>query len=362
MNDRDLNWRISERVHDSCEIQPDSSSGETRRPANRWRHRFVPGTTISVAVVATASLAVAQINPPLPETLSAEGRAALAEFAKTPPPPKMDVPTHRSLLSKFEDDFGARQQSRYAVEVTQSTIAGVPVRLIRAKAPPAKGNLILLNFHGGGFTTDSGSLTENIPLAAITKVPVVAVLYRLAPEHTFPSAVEDGLAVYRKLLETHKPSEIGIYGTSAGAILGPELIARVRKEQLPEPAVLGVFAGDADLSKMGDNLVSPPFDIPALFRNYAGATPVTDPFVSPSLGAVDFFPPTLCISSSRDFFLSSTANFCRKLELSGVENELVVFDGLPHAFWSYLQMPESDQAFAIMARFLMKHLTPPKGL
>jgi epsilon-lactone hydrolase len=323
------------------------------------------GMAIGAAVLGAASLAIAQTSSPPAETLSAEGRAALAEWAKGPQVQLQtltDLLSRRAFFNKLEDDFGARQQRRYAVDVTQSTVAGVPVRLIRAKGPRAKGNLVLLNLHGGAFQGDTGSLTENIPIAGITKVPVVAVLYRLSPEHTFPSAVEDALAVYRELLKTHKASEIGIYGTSAGAILGPELIVRIRKERLPEPAVLGVFSGDADLSKKGDSLASESVDIWRLYQAYAGATPVTEPSISPALGAMDFFPPTLCISSSRDFLLSSTANVCRKLELSGVENKLVVFDGLPHAFWDHLDMPESDQAFAIMAKFLMKHLTSPHAL
>jgi epsilon-lactone hydrolase len=327
----------------------------------RWPQRWLRATVIGAAAAGAASLAIAQPSGPLPETLSAEGRAALAAAAKTPPPSNTDMPSRRAALAKFEDQFGARQQARYGVEVTLSTMAGVPVRLIRPRGPQAKGNLVLLNLHGGGFTADSGSLTENIPIAAMTKTPVVAVLYRLAPEHPFPSAVDDALAVYRELLKTHKPSQIGVYGTSAGAVLGPELVVRLHKEGLPEPAVLGMFSGDTDLSKTGDSLSSPPFDIPALYRTYAGATPVTDPAVSPSLGAVVFFPPTLCISSSRDFFLSGTANFCRRLELSGVENKLVVFDGLTHAFWCCMAIPESDQAFAIMSRFLLKHLAPVRG-
>ena len=54
-----------------------------------------------------------------------------------------------------------------------------------------------MNLHGGGFATDSGSLTENIPIAALTGMEVIAVLYRLAPEHPYPAAVDDALAVYR---------------------------------------------------------------------------------------------------------------------------------------------------------------------
>jgi acetyl esterase/lipase len=309
-----------------------------------------------VGLAAWAVAAQAQPAGPPPATLSDAGRAAMTAMAKAPQPPEGDVPGRRGFLDKFQQDFGAAQQKRYAVDIQASTMAGVPVRLIKPKGPAAPGNLILLNLHGGGFNADSGSLTENIPIAALTKIPVVAVLYRLAPEHPYPAAVDDALAVYRELLKTHKPSQIGLYGTSAGAILGPELVARLKKEGLPQPAVLGVFSGDADFAHRADSLASLG-DTAALYRGYVALpVPLSDPLVSPSLGAVEFFPPTLCLASSRDFFLSSTANFCRRLELAGVENKLVVWDGLPHAFWAYMAIPESDQAFEVMARWLGDHL------
>jgi acetyl esterase/lipase len=303
-------------------------------------------------LAAVGTLAFAQPSGPPPATLSEAGRAAMAAMAKSPGPPDNDIPARRGFLDKFQQDFGAAQARRYPVDIEASTMAGVPVRLVRARGAPA-GNLVLLNLHGGGFNADSGSLTENIPIAALTKIPVVAVLYRLAPEHPFPAAVDDALAVYRELLKTHKPSQIGLFGTSAGAILGPELVARLRKEGLPQPAVLGVFSGDADFAHRGDSAASLP---PDAFKSYLGAVPPSDPMASPSLGPVEFFPPTLCLASSRDFLLSPTANFCRRLELAGVENKLVVWDGLPHAFWAYMAIPESDEAFQVMARWLKGHL------
>lgn len=298
---------------------------------------------------------------PLPETLSPEGRAAVAANAKAPQPAN-DLASRRAFVSTYQDTFGALQRKRYAVDISDSTVAGVPVKLIRPKGMAQHaGGPVLINLHGGGFNADSGTLTENIPIAALTKIPVVAVVYRLAPEHPWPAAVDDGLAVYRELLKTHKPSQIGLYGTSAGAVLGPQLIARIHKEGLPEPALLGMFSGDTDLARKGDTVPSLGLDITPMYKQYLNGASVTDPLVSVAYGPVGFFPPTMCLSSSRDFYLSPTVNFCRQLELAGVENKLVVFDGLPHAFWSYLATPESDQAFEVMAKFLSARLKPKAG-
>jgi acetyl esterase/lipase len=275
--------------------------------------------------------------------------------AKGPQPPT-DLAGRRAMLDRVQQDFGARQQKTYPVDIKAATMAGVPVRLITPKAPAKPTRNVLLNLHGGGFDADSGSLTETIPIAALTETPVVAVLYRLGPEHLAPAAVDDALAVYRELLKTHKPSEIGVYGTSAGAILGPQLMVRLRAAHLPMPAVLGVFSGDADLSRNGASSTAMKLDMAALSRPYLGKISPTSPEASPLLGELKDFPPTICMASTGDFFLSSTANFCRGLERAGVENKLIVFDAFPHAFWAYIDAPESAEAFRQQAKFLKSHL------
>jgi acetyl esterase/lipase len=78
--------------------------------------------------------------------------------------------------------------------------------------------------------------------------------------------------------------------------------------------------------------------------------------MSPIRGDVSHFPPTLLLTSSRDFLLSPTAIFARALTEKGVDARLVVFDGLPHAFWAYMAAPESDQANELVARFLKDKL------
>ena len=150
---------------------------------------------------------------------------------------------------------------------------------------------VLINLHGGGFNSDSGSFTESIPIANLTRIRVVSVLYRLAPEHPFPAAVDDAIAVYRELLKTYESQRIGIYGTSAGAILTAEVAVRLRQLNLPMPAALGVFSGMGDFSRTADSmsmynlngLTGPlplPDDKPHDIEYVANADP-KDPVLSP---------------------------------------------------------------------------------
>jgi acetyl esterase/lipase len=308
------------------------------------------------------AVAQAPSLPPLPDTVSEQARAQLnAMSAGSNSATTLTVAQMRAFADQFQLAWSAKQKLHYPVTIADDILGGVPVRIISPAGRAPDESRVLLNLHGGGFEVDSGSLTENVPIAALTGISVIAVRYRLIPENPFPAAVNDALAVYRTLLKSHSSKDIAIYGTSAGAVLGPELIARILAEGLPVPAALGVFSGDADLARPGDSAQLFPFkmgdlNLSQLMANYAGTGSLKDPAISPFYGNLKRFPPTLCISSGRDFLLSATTNLCRKLEIDGVSTHMVVFDGLPHAFWTYVDAPETDEAFRIMANFLAAQL------
>ena len=334
------------------------------------RHRTIIFAALLAAVPVTAFAQAAPAAPatlgmqnwPLPDTVSPEGKAAAAAAAAQampdPLPPVADI---RKIIDAMQGAMGGQLEKRYEVRVEASTIAGVPVRIVYPKGVSALGKgPVLLNLHGGGFAIDSGSMTETIPIAARTGLPVVAVLYRLAPEHPYPAALDDALAVYQALEKDRKGNRIAVFGTSAGACLAGQLVAKLASLGRPMPAALGFLSGSADLSVRGDSeswMPGPGFDWVAA---YAAKTPMTDPILSPIGGDVSRFPPTLLMTSSRDFLMSPTSIFARALHEQGVDARLVMFDGLPHAFWAYMAIPESDQANAIVARFLKEKLDAAK--
>ena len=267
----------------------------------------------------------------------------------------------RAFAEGMQAMIGGEQRKVHAVSVTDDVIGGVPVRRIARASGEIDRRRVFLNLHGGGFATDSGSLTENIPIAALSGIEVVAVLYRFAPEHPYPAAVDDALAVYKGLLTNHHPADIAVYGTSAGAVIGPQLMMRLQAESLPLPGALGVFSGEPDMVGTADSLkIFAKSDEAQLLTDckwaYVGGADPKDPMLSPIYGDLSFFPPTLCVSSGRDVLLSGTVNLNRKLSDAGVLTELVVYDALPHAFWAMMLAPESEDAFRRMSAFLVKHL------
>jgi len=188
----------------------------------------------------------------------------------------------------------------------------------------------------------------------------------MAPEHPFPAGVDDVVTVYKELLKSYQPRHMVIYGTSAGAILTGEVAARIKQLGLPLPAALGIFSGLGDFARNGDsrsffNLrgLDGELTVPSATpqpSDYVGKTDPRDPVVSPIYSDLHGMPPTLFISSERDMLLSGTINLHRAYLRAGVDARLVVFDGLPHAFWYNPALPESIEANKLMADFFVKEL------
>jgi acetyl esterase/lipase len=304
---------------------------------------------------------------PVPETLSPEAQKWVGKVVSDKAMPQT-LAERRSGTDAWQARAGAEAKAMYPVNVSEGTIAGVPVRIVMPLRMRAdKLNKVLINVHGGGFDLDSGSLTESIPIANLADMKVISVLYRLAPEHPFPAAVDDTVAVYKDLLKSYQPANIGLYGTSAGAILTAEVAVRLKQQNLPLPAALGVFSGMGDFSRTGDSQamyaldglsghLDPPKPGGEHGGEYAGSTDPKDSVLSPLFADVHGYPPTLFITSTRDLLLSGTTILQRHFYESGVEAPLVVFEGLPHAFWNNLSLPESKEAFRVMAQFFSTHL------
>ena len=301
---------------------------------------------------------------PVPPDLSGEAKKRLARSVSDADRPQT-LDDRRKHTDIWQNGAGEGSRKLYPVNVTEQKIAGVPVRVV-TPLDIAKGeSRILINLHGGGFNSDSGSLTESIPIANLSRIPVIAVLYRLAPENPYPAGLDDAIAVYKELLKTHKPKDIGIYGTSAGAILTSEVAVKLKQSGLQLPGALGIFSGMGDLSRKGDSIamyaleglsghLEPPDA--KVDSDYLGNTDPRDPVVSPVFADLRGMPPSLFITSGRDLLISGTTILHRAFIHAGNDADLIVFEGLPHAFWNDVSLPETKEAYEFMAGFFVKKL------
>jgi acetyl esterase/lipase len=301
-------------------------------------------------------------QPPIAETVSEQARAQIAMMMQmvAEPMPELSIEQMRTLASALTQPVVDSRIARYGVTIKARSMGSVPIHWIEP-AGGGRPDRLLINLHGGGFVVDSGSLNETVPIAALTGITIAAVLYRLAPEHPFPAAVDDALAVYRDALEFRAASDIAIFGTSAGAVLSIQLLARLKAEGLPLPAAAGIFSGAGDLSRAGDiEGYLPP--LPGgrtsieVLAPYVGSAEPRDQLLSPQFGDLSGLPPILLMTSTRDQLLSHTAMLDLALRKAGVETDLMVYEGMPHAFWAGIECPETEDALQAQADFLQRKL------
>jgi len=304
---------------------------------------------------------------PMPSTISPEAQQWLASLTQNKGG-QQTLAERRARTDEWRRFGSGEARKYYPANVEETTTAGVRTDIITPLTmPEANRSRVLINLHGGGFNSDSGSLIEGIPIANLARTKVVSVYYRLAPENPFPAAVDDVVAVYKELLKTYKPGSIGIFGTSAGAILTVEVAVRLKQLGLPLPAAMGIFSGLGDFSRIGDSrqlftLNGLPGEMQPIDPHhlpddqYVGKTDREDPVLSPLFADLHGMPPSLLVTSTRDILLSDTTTLHRALLRSGVDARLVVFEALPHAFWYHFQLPETKEALEVMAKFFDERL------
>lgn len=317
--------------------------------------------TASAVTVPYSSVASPEARAFFPKMLAAGSKA---------PPITAPIEQSRAFYDRMNSDRAARMEKLYPVNIHAESIAGVgtDVVLPAQGIAPANRDRVLINLHGGAFLwgAHSGGLVESIPIASLARIKVISVDYRQGPEHTFPAASDDVEAVYRALLKQYKAANIGIYGCSAGGILTAEAVARIITDKLPVPGAIGTFCGSL-LDDDGDSAYVAPLlngqGVPAHLLNltalpyFHGANPgdpLVQPGLSPSLLAQ--FPPTLLITGTRDMTMSSVIASQQLLDRAGAQTELHVWEGMWHSFFSDPELPESKDAYRVIATFFLRHL------
>jgi epsilon-lactone hydrolase len=368
--------------------------------SNRASREFAPGFAFAWVLVAALCARMAWAEPrstsaalrpepagveikaasvPFSALASPQARSAFIALRKQPPEPSFgsDVAALRRFHSKGTDKILAGMRRLYETSITSETLGGVRVDVVvpAAGIAPENRDRVLIELHSGGFLWGGGSeaLLEAIPIAAVGRLKVISVNYRMAPEHAFPAASEDVAAVYRALLKQFPARNIGIYGCSAGGILAAESVAWFAAHRIPQPGAIASLCGTgAELQ--GDSAYLAPLllgtggiqvggkpllltDLP-YFKGVSERNPLAFPIVSPRV--LKQFPPTLLIAGSRDFTESSETLMRRRLWEAGAESQLFVFDGLWHAFMMDPKLPESQEVYRIVWRFFDEHLRRSK--
>jgi monoterpene epsilon-lactone hydrolase len=326
------------------------------------------------------TLHISDVSVPLSSFLSPEARSYMLHLLRDKPfsggpSAAQDIKGYRARQDEIMNWFLKPIRARYPVNVEHKTIAGIYTDVVTPKdgIAPKNNDRVLLNVHGGGFVSGArtAALVESIPIASVEKIKVITIDYRMGPEYKFPAASEDVAAVYREVLKEYSPRHIGLYGCSAGGMLTAMSIAWFEKHHLPNPSAIGVLCASIGELTGGDaSFITGPLNgfagtgghqgsgvaiqfRPAYLSTVDPKDPLAYPINSPELVAK--FPPTLLVTSTRGMEYSSALNSHNALVRAGVEAELHVWDGLPHAFWYNSDLPESREVYDVIARFFDRH-------
>lgn len=280
-----------------------------------------------------------------PKTISEAAQAHLSQGAARPRfawPPATEVETWRRLIRERDALFEPMAESLLAnagLSVAEASFGGVASHVSQAPAWDAASGTVVLYIHGGGFVFGGGAMARAQAAAHADRLDClcVSVEYRMPPDHPFPAAPEDCVAVYRALLERYGAGRIVIVGASAGGNLAAAATLMLRDRGLPLPAGLVLLTPEVDLTEAGDSFRSNELldvvlkgGLPECNALYAGDRSLDDPYLSPLYADLSGFPRTLVQSGTRDLFLSNAVLFHRRLRRQGVEAELHVWEAMPH--------------------------------
>jgi acetyl esterase len=256
--------------------------------------------------------------------------------------------------------------TRTDVHVTGRTVPGpagapdIPVRIYRrfgvGIGRPHQRPSAITYFHGGGWVI--GNLDSHDGscrlLAAVTGCVVVAVDYRLAPEHPFPAAVDDCLAAYAWVHRSHRelgtaPGRVGVMGDSAGGNLAAVVALVARDGDVPAPVAQGLVypvldarLDSASMDQMGQGFFLTREGMEAFRRHY-----LPDPAdwqtwrASPLLAADKAgVAPALIVTAGFDPLRDDGAGYARDLEAAGVDVEYRCYDDMVHGFFGMGVVPD----------------------
>ena len=308
---------------------------------------------------------------PLPSTISAQARAHMTMMSAPRPlpvyPPAQDKEAWRKYIANQAEMMKSLMASRQSMPtgpVETVRMGGVTVYSARPKTlEPGREDHAFMDVHGGALVFGGGESCRL--MAGVTAerygVSVYSVDYRMPPDHPYPAAIDDCLAVYRSLLKSYPATKIVVGGSSAGGNLAAATVLRSRDVGLPLPSGVVLFTPMSDLTEAGDTFETLR-DLDVVLRRrlyecgelYADGKDLKLPYISPNFA--DFtsgFPRTFLQSGTRDLFLSNTVILHRALRQAGVDAELHVWEAMPHGGFGGQSAEDRDITLEV-GRFLDK--------
>lgn len=238
---------------------------------------------------------------------------------------------------------------------------------VRFSGPGTDASRAVLYFHGGGYCTGAiathHAITSRLALAA--GCPVIALDYRLAPEHPFPAPVEDAVAAWRWLLDGGlDPARAAFSGDSAGGGLTIAAMLAAREAGLPLPAAGVPISPWVDLTGefgwgTADAAVDPMVrhgDLHQMTAAYIQGGDPRHPHAGPIHGDLAGLPPLLIQVGTAEILLPDSEVLAQKARQAGVDVTLEIEQGAPHVWHHFApRLPEAVAAIDRIGAFVRRH-------
>jgi epsilon-lactone hydrolase len=272
------------------------------------------------------------------------------------------MPKVRERLTVLAPFVPGRRKYTQWTEVDAGGVPGVLTAVAQSRP-----DRCVLYFHGGGYCIGTAALYRDFlwRVAAATRAQVLYFDYHLAPEHPFPAALDDAIAVYRWLLARSEPRHIAFAGDSAGGGLLLATMLRLRDEGTPLPSAAAALSPWTDLTLSGASMranatadpMLDPDNMPELVRNYCAGADPRNPYISPIYGDATGLPPTLIQAGSDEILRDDAVRVADTMRAAGCAAELELWDRMPHVWHLYARfVPEGRRALARVGEFLQARM------
>lgn len=269
-----------------------------------------------------------------------------------------DYPTAR--LKEIEDN--KRAVAPKSVNIKTMKWNGVEVEELSNTINPK--DKIIFYIHGGAFIVGSVKTRRAFTGYIVSKLGynVLAVEYRLAPEHPFPAAPTDCFSAYRELLNSYDPKNIVIMGESAGGNLVLSTLLQIKNQGLPQPAAaiciapcvqfdktLPSYTKNASTDAMVTNLTEEVLDTYLQSRDLKLAK---NPLFAPYYGDFTGCPPIYLWASESEILLDDSVILYEKLKKAGHPFNLYLRKKMMHTWMIVPYFSESKKDLSRMKTHL----------
>lgn len=265
---------------------------------------------------------------------------------------------YEDMCAKLDVPAGAHFEER--------SIAGV--RCIEVRATDVEPDRSIIWFHSGGYVIGSadGYRSLGAHLASAADARVILVDYRRAPEHPYPAALDDAVAVYREVISEQPGGAAStvLAGDSAGGGLTFACLVALRDGGTDLPSCAVACSPWVDLAQTGATIDTKADVDPAVSRPmldmvasmYLGDTDPRTPLASPLYADLAGLPPLYVLVGTAETLLDDARRIAERAEAAGVDVTLRVTDDMIHIFQIFASfLPEAKDALAEIGDFVRRH-------